>query len=327
MPPAPSRTVVTIGVFDGVHVGHRAILRHAREVAAASASGAGASGVARVIAITFDRHPQSILRPSSQPPRLLATDEKVRRLRAAGADEVVVLGPTPELLEQSAEDFIGNLVEQHRPLAIIEGEDFRFGKGRRGDPAMLHALGERLGFEAIVRRKLEVTLTNQLVVPVSSSVIRWLVGHGRVVDAARCLGEPFSLTARVVKGDGQARTLGVPTANLDPADYADFILPADGVYAGLASLPGTDTSVPLHPAAISIGTKPTFAGRALTLEAHLLDYTPPKDAFDSLYGQTVTLRFTHWLRDQYAYPSLDPLLAQLKLDVAQTRRLTAPLAA
>lgn len=323
------RSIVTIGVFDGVHLGHRAILAHARRLADELDASGG------VVAITFDRHPQAVLRPGSQPPRLLPTDEKVRRLRAAGADEVIVHAPDPALLGLTAEDFIRQIVDEHAPAAIIEGEDFRFGKGRRGDPAMLRALGERFGFRAIIEPKVEVGLTDRRLVPVSSSLVRWLVGHGRVMDAAICLAQPFALTARVAKGDQRGRTIGIPTANLDPADYAEFILPPDGVYAGAATIhpprpeaesaersnedPDSHRQPPTYPAAISIGDKPTFAGRQLTVEAHLLDYTPP--SMDHLYGQTITLTFNRWLRDQYPFPGVSALKGQIARDIAETRRL------
>jgi riboflavin kinase/FMN adenylyltransferase len=300
------RSIVTIGMFDGVHLGHRAILAEARHRAAEA-------GVT-VTAVTFDQHPQAVLRPGSEPPRLLATPDKVRRLRDAGAQEVIVHDPSPELLTLAAEAFIAQIVEDHRPLAIVEGVDFRFGRGRRGDTPLLRELGERHGFEAVIIPKVEVPLHNHQLVTVSSSLCRWLVGHGRVADAARCLGEAFSLTARVAAGDRRGRTIGVPTANLEPADYAGYILPADGVYAGVATLATGET----FNAAISVGPKPTFAGRTLTVEAHLLDYTAPDP--DALYDEPITLSFTRWLRDQYPFPSLEALKAQIARDLDATRK-------
>lgn len=320
----PRGCVLTIGHFDGVHIGHRAILRDARR---AADSGGGLP----VVAITFARHPSSTLRPGSEPPRLLRTDDKVARLREAGADRVVILDPTPELLSHTPERFIRDIVEEHAPVHVFEGEDFRFGKDRAGDTDTLGSLGDRFGFAMHVLRKTRVTLGDQLVAPCSSSLIRWLVGRGRVEDAARCLTRPFSLTGRVVRGQQQARLLGTPTANLDPADYAGFIVPTDGVYAGFLTIhhadsaergdqgPGAADLPPRsYPAAISVGIKPTLGRHELTIEAHALDL-PPADA--DLYGQTVTVTFTRWLRDQFTYPALDPLVAQIHRDVERVRRL------
>ena len=317
------RTVLTIGHFDGVHLGHRALLSAARSAAAARGD--------QVVAMTFSQHPAAILRPAAQPPRLLPTDEKVRRLTRAGADRVIVLDPSRDLLSQSAERFVEKLVEEHQPNTIVEGEDFRFGRGRYGDVAMLARLGEQMGFETVVQPKETIALANQLVVTVSSSMVRWLIGHAHMIDAARCMTEPFSLSGRVVEGQRQGRTLGIPTANLDPADYADFILPPDGVYAGYASVEGEQGDAGaaegvvggVHAAAISLGVKPTFAGQSLTLEAHLLDFD------GDLYGKRLRITFTRWLRDQYAYPSIQTLTAQLARDLEAVRSLAAdePLAA
>lgn len=312
------RSVLTIGYFDGVHLGHRALLARARDIAQRHG--------AQVVAITFDQHPAAILRPGSQPPRLLTAPEKVRRLRDVGADQVILLEPSPDLLAQSAEAFIQQLVEQHQPVAIVEGEDFRFGRGRVGDVNLLHDLGRQWGFETVVLPKQQVALADQLLVPVSSSIVRWLVGHGRLADAAHCMTHPFSLTGRVIRGEQQGRTLGIPTANLNPADYADFILPPDGVYAGYARLHAADPSTSASavtpvPAAISLGVKPTFPDRPLTLEAHLLDFQ------GDLYDRSLTITFTRWLRDQYTFPSLDALKSQLARDLARVRSLSQPLAA
>lgn len=315
-----TRTVLTVGQFDGVHRGHGAILRQARRLADELGGAEGPGG--RVTAITFAQHPSAVLRAGSEPPRLLSTQEKTARLREAGADEVVVLGPTPQDLAQTAEAFIARLVEQYHPVAVVEGEDFRFGKGRTGDVGVLRELGDRFGFTTHVMPKERATLGDHTQVPVSSSLARWLVGRGRVCDAAACLGRAFALTAKVVRGDQRGRTIGVPTANLDAADLEGFILPADGVYAGFATLPASGaTGREAIPAAISVGDKPTFRGRELTVEVHLLDYRP--EPFDALYGRTLTLTFERWLRDQYAYPDLESLIRQLGRDVDEARQVLA----
>lgn len=344
-------TVLTLGNFDGVHRGHRAILETARRVAEPRQ--------ARVRVLTFDPHPAAILRPGSEPPRILTLAQRRERLRQAGADEVEVLETTPELLATEPDDFVKQLVQRHDPLAFVEGEGFRFGKARRGDLDLLRELGGELGFDVHVQPPLTLCLTTPCEVRASSTLVRRLVGHGRILDAAHVLGEPFSLTAPVVEGERRGRTLGTPTANLDPDTLADFIVPADGVYAGTAEIlpdPGAIASAahtyptpavaasaahasernqtlassasaaidpsspqPSFPAAISVGIKPTFGHDRLTVEAHLLGYAPPGG--ESLYGQTLRLRFARWLRDQYAFPGKDALQHQLRRDVAKARKL------
>ncbi|MFW6060694.1 MAG: riboflavin biosynthesis protein RibF [Phycisphaeraceae bacterium] len=304
---APS-SVITIGTFDGVHLGHRALIDQARRVAHAH------DAAAQVVAFAFDPHPASILRPGSEPPRLTTRNEKIRRLRDAGADRVVILEPTRELLGQSPQQFIEHLASEHHPIAIIEGPDFRFGKGRRGDIALLRQLGERFGFQVHVQEPVEVELTAGLAAPVSSSLVRWLVAHGRMLDAAICLNEPYALTAPVVTGDQRGRTIGVPTVNLDNAPLREQLVPPDGVYAGTVELhPDHDLPGPRHAAALSIGAKPTFGDAPVTVEAHLLDFD------GDLYGRTVTVRFARWLRAQERFPNLESLQAQLQRDIAHTR--------
>ncbi len=306
--PMTGGSVVTIGNFDGVHLGHQALLARCRELTRGTARAA--------VAVTFEPSPAVILRPGSEPPRLMSPETKRTRL-LRHADAVVTLEPTREMLAQSPEAFVRWLVDEHRIAAIVEGPDFHFGKNRAGTLDVLHDLGAKHGFAVHIIERTRIELADQSLAPVTSSLIRWLIGRGRVADAARCLGELFSLTGRVVRGEQQGRTLGIPTANLDPAGYEGFIIPADGVYAGVALIPG-------HPplaAAISIGTKPTFGVKQLTVEAHLLDYHP--EPFEALYGQTITLAFHRWLRDQWAFPDLPSLRAQLDRDLAETRAVSA----
>ncbi len=303
------RSVLTIGNFDGVHVGHAAIVRRAAEVAQQRG--------AVVRALTFDPPPVAVLRPEALPPRLGSLAQRCRWLLQAGAHESVVLAVTAELVSRSAEEFIAELVERYKPVAIVEGPDFRFGKGRGGDHALLVSLGERMGFHALRVDRVEVSLHDQLVAPLSSSLVRWLVGRGRVEDAARCLGRPFTLEAAVVRGEQRGRTIGVPTANLDPATLEGHLIPADGVYAGEAHWTDALGRPHTHNAAISVGTKPTFGRQTLTVEAHLLGYAP--DSPDALYGEVVELRFTRWLRDQYTFPGLEPLRQQLARDLQQAQ--------
>ncbi len=310
------RTVITIGNFDGVHLGHRAILQRCRQIALQST----AVPVAQVVAVTFDRPPVSVLDPGKEPPQIDRLERRAGFLRQAGADVVDVLTVDRGLLEKSAEGFIHELVERWSPVAVVEGPDFRFGKGRRGDAALLHELGRANGFTFEVAPRQTAVLADRQVVPVSSSLARWLIGRGRVPDAAACLGRDFVLEARVVRGEQRGRQLGFPTANLDPDEISGFIVPADGVYAADAVLDdGTR-----RPAAVSIGTKPTFGKTQLTVEAHL-------PGFDgNLYDRRLALHFRRWLRDQFPFPGVESLKAQLNRDVDATenayRRTPEPVA-
>ena len=293
-----SSTVITVGNFDGVHAGHQVIVARAR--AMAQALGAG------VRVLTFHPHPAALLRPGTQPPMLMSLDQRKAALLRAGADDVQVIEPAPQLLALSPEAFVDELRRRHGMAGIVEGADFRFGSGRKGDVELLRTLGATLGFQAEVVPAQERPLCDQIIVKVSSSLVRWLVGKGRVADAAICLNRPYALVAKVVRGEQRGRQIGVPTANLDPAEVDQVLIPADGVYAGIATL--TDGSA--QAAAISVGVKPTFGRRQLTVEAHLPGFR------GDLYGQQIELAFVRWLRDQMPFPSVDLLKAQLQRDIA-----------
>jgi len=297
-------SVLTIGNYDGLHRGHQAILRHCRSLAEAYE--------AEVVALPFDPHPARTLRPSAEPPRLMSRGEKEAALKAWGADRVVVLEPTWETLGQSPEAFVAWLVGDFRPVAIVEGSDFRFGKGRKGDMEVLAELGRGYGFEAVVEPAVEVGLSDFWAAPVSSTVVRWLVGRGRVRDAALCLGRHYGLTATVAQGERRGRQIGVPTVNLRMTQLAEHLVPADGVYAGHLELAGEPGR--LYPAAMSVGVKPTFGQQHLAVEAYILDFDR------DIYGQVVTFHFARWIRDQYAFPGLETLKAELERDIARTRQ-------
>ncbi len=235
------RTAITIGNFDGVHAGHRALVAAARALA-------GVPG--RVVALCFDPHPFSVLRPQLAPARLTTFPQREALLRQAGADAVVRLQPTTEFLALSPEQFIRSLIADYHPSAIVEGPDFHFGAGRKGSPATLAALGEGLGFSVQIVPPVEVVLEDQLTARASSTMVRWLLSVGRVADAARVLGRPHALSGMVRQGQRRGRTIGVPTANLE----AEQMLPADGVYAAVATLPDGRRCG----AAMNVGTPPTF---------------------------------------------------------------------
>ena len=290
-------SIITIGNFDGVHRGHRAILAKARVLAKPQGL--------PVIALTFDPFPIHILRPGQAPARLSDRDERASLLRQAGADQVLVIEPTAEFLAQEAEDFLRHLAQEFRPLAMVEGANFRFGKGRGGDVRMLAQLGPELGFEMVVVDPVEVPLGSLASVPVSSSLVRWLILEGRVLEAAGCLGRAYSLTGHVIHGEQRGRTLGFPTANLNPGPWVDRVLPADGVYAGLVRLPdGLE-----RPGAISIGHKPTLGCLQRVIEVHVLNHQ------GDLYDKKITVSWHRWIREQVHFPSISALIQQIGHDV------------
>lgn len=311
---SPGRTAITIGTFDGVHVGHAALVRRAAQLAEPEG--------AQVLALAFDPHPLTKLRPDAAPARLTDWPRREALLLAAGADRVVRLAPTDELLGLSADDFVARLVAEHQPAWIVEGEGFRFGKGRGGDTDRLAALGRRHGFRVDIVPPVDAVLVDLTVVTASSTLVRWLLSCGRVADAACVLGRPHRVAGVVVRADRRGRTVGFPTANVAPADNDPTMLPADGVYAALAELPDGRRA----PAAVNIGSRPTVGGFDRRVEAHLigvgargLDWQPIQGLPE--YGWTLALDLLAWVRDQVRFASLDELTAQLARDVARVERL------
>ncbi len=307
-----NRSVVTIGNFDGVHLGHAALIRRARALADAAAQNT------RVVVLSFDPHPLTILRPESAPARLTTFERRCELLGALGADEVVRLEPTGSLLGESADEFITRLTRELRPIAIVEGPDFRFGRNRTGDIAFLRTAGTKLDFQVqVVSPAIEVTLDDHTVIPASSSMARWLIEHGRIRDAAAVLGRAYEMTATIRQGARRGRTIGFPTANLD----SPCLPPADGVYAGIGHLPDGRAL----PAAISVGTNPTFGDANRSVEAYFLRDNPGREwaALPGLpeYGWPLRLEFRHWLRDQLSFDGPEPLIDQINKDVARTREL------
>lgn len=303
-------SVITIGNFDGVHRGHQTILHAACRLANTKN--------AKVIAMTFDPVPIAVLRPGEGPPHLGTIDQRIAALKDAGADDVVVLKPTKELLSHEAPQFIAGLIDEHHAVGFVEGEDFRFGAKRSGDMTMLAQMGEQQSFAVKALPRVETPLSDHSIAPISSSLIRWLVGRGRVEDASACMGRPFELQGKIVQGEQRGRTIGVPTANLDPDTWHGLITPMDGVYAGTVTLnPENGHDNTPHPAAISVGVKPTFGQDQLNIEAHLIDYKT--DDPNALYGTPATFRFARWVRDQYPFPGVDALTEQLHRDIDQCK--------
>jgi riboflavin kinase/FMN adenylyltransferase len=300
--PGPG-TAVTIGAYDGVHVGHRALL-------ADLSARAAAAGLSTVV-VTFDRHPAYVVRPESAPKQLTSLEQKLELLADAGIERVEVIAFDKARADESAEDFVQEvLVDKLGARLVVVGEDFHFGHGRKGNVELLRRLGAEHGFEVV-----GVGLTGDATEPVSSTRIRALLAAGEVEAAARLLGRRHEVRGPVVRGDGRGgRDLGFPTANLSVPD--DIALPADGVYAGHYRRPdGT-----VHRAAINVGRRPTFyePGTAPVLvEAFLLDFD------GDLYGEPARVTFAHRLRDERRFDSVEALVAQMRADVAATERMLA----
>lgn len=314
--PTSPLTAVTIGNFDGVHVGHSELLRRARLAV-------GPEG--RVVALAFDPHPMSVLAPHRAPDALTTFDQRRDLLLSAGADAVEQLVPTPELLATSPEDFLRRIVDTHAPAAIVEGADFRFGHARSGDVETLRQIGHQWlphghGFETLVVDPVEVPLSCGAVMTASSTIVRWLIERGRTTDAAIVLGRPHAIQGEVVQGDQRGRTIGVPTANLRTPNP----LPADGVYAAIADLPDGRSLT----AAVHIGPRQTFDNEQRTIEAHVIDWagpgtTTPDDTPVHDYGWHLTVRVLAFLRDQARYDSVELLCEQMARDIARAHHIAA----
>jgi riboflavin kinase/FMN adenylyltransferase len=303
VPPDWGPSAVTIGVFDGVHRGHQRIVARAREVAAAD-------GLPLVV-ITFAPHPDEVVRPGSHPALLCTLRRRVQLLSELGADAVCVLEFTLDFSRLSPDEFVhAVLADRLHARRVVVGENFRFGHRAAGDMALLAELGEKYDFSAE-----GVPLLTEDGVTISSSSIRDLVAAGDVAGAARDLGRPHRVEGVVVRGAQRGRTLGIPTANLEtPAHTA---IPADGVYAGwLASLDENGDQTQRWPAAISVGTNPTFDGQHRVVEAYALD----RDDLD-LYGVHVAVDFAARLRGMAKFGSVDELIVQMRVDIDQARVL------
>jgi len=293
-------SAVTIGAYDGVHLGHRAVIEEVRS----RASGLGCP----TAVVTFDRHPAAVVRPESAPKLLTDLDQKLELLGAAGVDYTLVIHFDEERSHESAEDFVNEvLVGCLRAKLIVVGEDFHFGRKRGGNVDLLRRMGPNLGFDV---EGLSLVPVPGFEGPVSSTAIRGLLSEGDVVGAARLLGRPHEVRGLVERGDGRGGSvLGFPTANV--AVPNEIQLPADGIYAGWFERP--DGS--LHASAISIGRRPTFypEGGPLMVEAYLLDYK------GDLYGERARVRFVSRLRGEERFESTDALVAQMNKDVEAAR--------
>jgi len=299
------RSVVTIGVFDGVHRGHQRIVAKAVESAAEL-------GLPAVV-ITFDPHPDEVVRPGTHPPLLCTPRREWELLAGLGVDAVLVIPFTLEFSRLGPDEFVrAVLVDRLHAALVVVGETFRFGHKAAGDVSLLAELGEKYDFTA-----LGVPLLTENGVTVSSTRIRAMLADGDVVGAAHDLGRPHRVEGVVVRGHQRGRALGFPTANLETLPHT--AIPADGIYAGwLARLDTDGSELERWPAAISVGTNPTFDGRERIVEAYALD----RDDLD-LYGDHVAVEFVARLRATVRFGSADELVVQMHADVADARRLLA----
>jgi riboflavin kinase/FMN adenylyltransferase len=293
----PRGSVMSVGNFDGVHLGHRRILVAAREAAAAE-----------IVVVTFEPHPLTVLRPALAPPQLSSPQLKHSLLASLGVHRLIILPPSADVLGTTAEAFYNILRDETRVAHLVEGNDFNFGKGRGGNIDRLRDWCARDELQLTVVEDVSVTLSDRSSIPVSSSITRWLIAHGRVADAALCLARPYQVEGVVVGGEKRGRTIGFPTANISSPEAPTLL--ADGVYAGRCRIDGEPYAV-----ALSVGSNPTFNGPAVTVEAYLLDFA------GDLYGRALSVEVVAWVRDQEKFPSVQTLVEQLHRDVARVREM------
>ena len=297
-PPDARPSVVALGLFDGVHLAHRAIL----DTAVARAGRGGGTAVA----CTFDPHPAEILQPDRAPLPLTTLDERVALIAATGMALTVVLPFTPALAAMEPEAFVtGVLLAGIGAREVVVGFNHRFGRGARGDASLLRELGDRVGFHAEVVPPMDVDGS-----PVSSSAIRAALQRGDLAPAVRMLGRPYFVSGEVVAGAGRGRSLGFPTANIAPERP---LLVPPGVYA--CRLGAGET---LYGAVLNAGVRPTFGEKVFTLEAHVLDFS------GDLYDRRVRLDFVRRLREERKFSGIEALKAQIAADIAAAREALGP---
>jgi riboflavin kinase / FMN adenylyltransferase len=294
--PPLAGSAVTLGAFDGVHRGHQALLAHAVDAAKRLHLPA--------IAYTFDPHPAKVLAPKVAPRTLTSVEERVRLMLGYGADRVVVEPFDAAFSNITADDWVERyLVDRLRPVHVVVGFNFTYGKGRGGDPEHLREAGAKHGFAVEV---IDAVVVEGIVV--SSTRVREFLLEGNVEGATLMLGRPFAITGTVVQGDQRGRTIGFPTANVEP-DHE--LLPEHGVYASRVELDGR-----ARDAVTNIGKRPTFSGKRVTVETYVLDETQL-----DLYGKKIRVELISRLREERRFDGVDALKAQLAQDVDQARKV------
>ncbi len=289
--PLPQASAVTVGVYDGVHLGHQHVLK--------SLAGSGLP----VVVITFGTHPMEVIDREAAPDLLTSLERRIDLLEEFGVSTTAVVDFDYDFRRLAAEEFIEKLlVATFRARRVAVGRGFRFGHKQLGDVALMRALGQRHDFEV---EDVEIFEEG---VPVRSTVIRALLREGDAAAAARLLGRPHRLSGRIVPGDQRGRQIGFPTANLEPPP--GLLVPGSGVYAGWALIDGVG-----HEAVINIGIRPTFGGSESVVEAHLLDFSA------DLYGRDLEVDLVARLRSEQKFSGIDELVAAISDDVAAARRI------
>jgi len=295
------RTVLTIGVYDGVHVGHRTVISQVRERAAREG--------AKSVVVTFDRHPLSIVRPEAAPRLLANLDQKLELLESTGVDAVVIVPFNDVQANETPVEFVERvLVNSLAAKVVIVGSDFHFGHMRQGNVTLLKEMGERHDF--VCDPVVLVPRADGIDEPVSSTAIRRALAGGEIDTASRMLGRPYEVRGTVVTGDQRGRTIGFPTANVQIPN--GMCMPSDGVYAGLYTRPdGTE-----YATAINLGRRPTFYANqeASLLEAYLMDFS------GDLYGEDASVKFLAFLRSEKQFSGIDELKQQLQHDIEHARQ-------
>jgi riboflavin kinase / FMN adenylyltransferase len=299
------RTIVTVGMYDGVHRGHQ-------ELIGAAVSRARAMRRPCLL-LTFDPHPAEVVRPGSHPAILTSLDRKAELVAELGVDAMCVLPFTPEFMRLSPETFTHTvLVEQLHAAQVVVGENFTYGHKAAGNVQTLTVEGRRFGFAV---EGIPLAAVDDDAVTISSTYIRACVAAGDMVSAAQALGRPHRVDGVVVRGDRRGKDMGYPTANVESPPFT--AIPADGVYAGylVTRDPRSGASRERRPAAISVGSNPTFQGSRRTVEAFVLDFD------GDLYGEHVGVEFVERLRTMSAFPDVEALLAAMAKDVSDTRQI------
>lgn len=292
-------TLLTIGVFDGVHLGHKHLLTYLKNKAGTSNR---LSGV-----VTFKSHPRAVLSAENRIPWLTDLDTRISLLQDFGVDMVIALSFTHELAQLSAQEFVKLLVKYIKMRGLVVGPDFALGRDREGNIEKLRLLGQEMGFSVDV---VPAVIINGEVV--SSSSIRQALARGDMKKVKEMFGRYFSLSGRVVSGDGRGRTLGFPTANIDV--NPEQALPSDGVYATIAHV-----GQKLFPSVTNVGFRPTFSGDKRLVETYLIGFK------GELLGQRLTIDLVDRLREEKRFGSVDELKSQISGDVGQARRILAKL--
>jgi riboflavin kinase/FMN adenylyltransferase len=299
----PGERIVSVGTFDGVHLGHQHLLRRAVE----RANDLGL----RAVAVTFEPPPPAVLRPDRFAGRICEPGDKLRAIAATGVDEITIIPFTRDYSRTSPEEFMADLARGTHLRELWVGEGFALGKDRAGDIPRLTEIGQDLGFSVVAMPR--ISLDGETV---SSSEIRRAIQAGDARTARRLLGRPFRVSGEVVEGKKLGRAMGFPTANVVPPP--DLVVPADGIYAAWAWLPGDAAP---RPAVTYVGKRPAVNTGERMIETHLLDF----DA--DIYGQTLRVDLLERLRPDADFPSLDALIAQMEIDKANARRILSDLAA